>query len=285
MASNVGTKRGAWSQSYLQIGLGTIYPVHKYMPGILINASPYLSNANKLEIPLSYSTLALLMSVIYASPLQQATQPCASQYYGGFSLSGALSMPQSTPQRPQYLVSYRSILPQESYTPTCKWQQSTGTQNLGSVSFDFHNYYGQGIPLSRLMNLGPSTVAAMSGAYDQPLASIRTRYIILRILWPGYASNIPQKIAVYAPDGSPITRAHLGQQVARAIAAFVQAHRKLPSSRPKFRISDDNLQLGNLVLISLRHVIEDSWQAEIAIDWPSNSPGSSPFLSMLQSKS
>ncbi|KAJ3479665.1 hypothetical protein NLJ89_g12319 [Agrocybe chaxingu] len=111
----------------------------------------------------------------------------------------------------------------------------------------------------------PVLSSMMARGEDRVFAQSGLARITFRILWPGYSVDWARTIELSA-DG-PITRARLAQVIAQNFSRFMEVHRNDKTSVPEFTISPTSLRFEHLVLVSLNNLFEDSWQAEVVIDF------------------
>ncbi|KAJ2927578.1 hypothetical protein H1R20_g9515, partial [Candolleomyces eurysporus] len=126
------------------------------------------------------------------------------------------------------------------------------------VLFDYKGHIEQGVPMSELLDYNPSKLATIiAGAGDHVLADHwQHPQQSIQVVWAGYPdpkASYSCAISVVDPNGVPITRASLGAKVSRHVYANA-------ADRPGV------IQFENLVLVSLYHVRDGIWQADIAHD-------------------
>ncbi|RDB28050.1 hypothetical protein Hypma_002198 [Hypsizygus marmoreus] len=199
----------------------------------------------------------------YVNPLHA---PVSSSHRSGYSsIGGAVH---NAPEPSKFLSPFRRHLPQATYTPISKWRTSTGRTNTlhNTVTFDFLGYNKQGVPMRELSTRGSHALAAMiHGANDLVLAHTRLTRITLVIIWPGYEHVEWSRTVEIHPDG-PITRSALGAAVAMNFARFMEKSRNERAMSPEWQIGISGIRFEHVILLSLRNVFEDVWQADVAVD-------------------
>lgn len=81
--------------------------------------------------------------------------------------------------------------------------------------------------------------------------------------WAGYTSDWVRYIEV-APCG-PITKAKLGQIVAQNFARFVEVNSSTPTKQPDWAAG--RIRFEMLSLVALRNICDDTWQADVFVDF------------------
>ncbi|KAG1804518.1 uncharacterized protein BJ212DRAFT_1393525 [Suillus subaureus] len=94
--------------------------------------------------------------------------------------------------------------------------------------------------------------------------------ISLRIEWPGYPSwNRQLSTRDYRKTRGPITKAKLAKNLATCIRRFTHemaTHRTMEvNSNPMWRISPHHIKFEDLILVSLNHVSQGSWQPQLRL--------------------
>ncbi|PPR04857.1 hypothetical protein CVT24_007245 [Panaeolus cyanescens] len=200
----------------------------------------------------------------YVNPLHAPIQNNAKS--GFSSLAGAF--PASAGGAP--VSDKRRRLAQTIYYPSAKWQNATKRSPASApITFDYRGRKGYGVSMTDLSARSiPNIMSLVENADEKVLVSSGHTKITFRIMWPGYDSGSEwvRSIDVRAPEG-PFTRAQLGQAVAQNFSRYVEKHRNQPCSVPDSRIADNNIRFEHLVLVSLHNTFDDSWQAEVVIDF------------------
>ncbi|KAJ2931050.1 hypothetical protein H1R20_g6038, partial [Candolleomyces eurysporus] len=190
----------------------------------------------------------------------------STQYSAVNSLAGALSMvlpPDHTSQAP-----CPRLLPQPSYTPVSKWKAATGAADprLPVITFDYVGQQKQGIPMRELSARNIVALGQMlQGANDPVFAETGLKRITLRILWPGY-THVDWARSINLVASGPITRTQLATQLAANFSRFMEIARTQKPTSADYSIGPSSIQFEHLVLIGLHNVLEDVWQADVAID-------------------
>ncbi|KAG2070214.1 hypothetical protein BDR04DRAFT_1231820 [Suillus decipiens] len=95
------------------------------------------------------------------------------------------------------------------------------------------------------------------------------RTISVRIEWPGYPSWVRQLTTRdYRKTPGPITKAKLARNLATCIHKFIQrmeTQRMKDDSDPKWRIGPRHIKFEDLILVSLDHVSQGSWQPQLQL--------------------
>ncbi|KAJ6584192.1 hypothetical protein B0H10DRAFT_1833114 [Mycena sp. CBHHK59/15] len=196
----------------------------------------------------------------YSNPMHAQAARSSSQAYVSLSQG-------SVPQRPAFTSPTRRRVPQAPYSPTSKWKVATGRahQLHASVAFDYPGQVRQGVSMRELSLKATSTL--IQGAGDAVFSNTGLQRIVFRILWPGYEHvEWCRAIVIVSPNGAPITRVALGQQVAQNFARFIEKTQYETSSVQDWMVGPSCVRFEHLYLISLHNVFEDSWQADIALD-------------------
>ncbi|KIK48173.1 hypothetical protein CY34DRAFT_733266 [Suillus luteus UH-Slu-Lm8-n1] len=98
-----------------------------------------------------------------------------------------------------------------------------------------------------------------------------SRSISLRIEWPGYRPwNCQLLTKNYRKTPGPITKEKLAKNLATCIRRFIQkTHRGNmeadPVPNPMWRISADGVKFEDIILVSLNHVSQGSWQPQLRL--------------------
>ncbi|KAG1869525.1 hypothetical protein F4604DRAFT_887944 [Suillus subluteus] len=96
------------------------------------------------------------------------------------------------------------------------------------------------------------------------------RTISVRIEWPGYRRwNCQLPTRDYRKTPGPITKAKLAKNLATCIRRFIQKMANQPMSEadsdPMWMISPHHIKFEDLVLVSLDHVSQGSWQPRLRL--------------------
>ncbi|KAG6878802.1 hypothetical protein C0992_007646 [Termitomyces sp. T32_za158] len=196
----------------------------------------------------------------YANPLHPPVR--SSQVSQYTTLEGAAGFT-------RFLSPTRYRLPQQSYKPSSKWDQTMG-QNVrrhAAIQFDHIGYNGQGVQMRELSARSDAAIAAMiQGAGDAVLSHTGCERITFRIVWPGYEHVECCNQLVINSGGRPITRAQLGKSVAQIFARFVEKTRSEPSRSSEWNLTSSGIRFEHLVLVALVNVWDGVWQADVAVD-------------------
>lgn len=98
-----------------------------------------------------------------------------------------------------------------------------------------------------------------------------SRSFSLRLEWPGYRPwNCQLLTRNYRKTKGPITKEKLAKNLATCIRRFIQkTHRGNmeadPVPNPMWRISADGIKFEDIILVSLNHVSQGSWQPELRL--------------------
>ncbi|KAJ8093997.1 hypothetical protein PM082_009884 [Marasmius tenuissimus] len=188
----------------------------------------------------------------YTNPLHTPVGSINRSSYS--TLGSAIQQPSASAS-----ASTRRRVPQ---TPVGKSRPSNG------ISFDYAGYSNLGMPLRELHARGPHALQQMmQGANDAVMAHTRQRKIDLHILWPGY-EHVPwcRSIDIITSTG-PIARAHLASIIAHCFSEYVEKIQYQSTTNPDWRLGPGGFCLDHIMLLSVYNVGEDSWQAEVAIDF------------------
>ncbi|OAX38971.1 hypothetical protein K503DRAFT_865763 [Rhizopogon vinicolor AM-OR11-026] len=95
------------------------------------------------------------------------------------------------------------------------------------------------------------------------------RSISVRIKWPGYPLWNKQLLTRdYRKTPGPITKARLAKNLARCIRQFIKkmkTRRMEIDADPVWKIGDRRIRFEDLILVSLHHVSQGSWQPQLRI--------------------
>ncbi|KAG1907709.1 uncharacterized protein F5891DRAFT_974371 [Suillus fuscotomentosus] len=104
---------------------------------------------------------------------------------------------------------------------------------------------------------------------DDPVFEGGGQFISVRLEWPGYP---PWSYQLPTRDcrkiRGPITKAKLAKKLATCIRKFIEKmaiHRMEADSDPMWRISPRHIKFEDLILISLIHVSQGSWQPKLQL--------------------
>ncbi|KDQ63938.1 hypothetical protein JAAARDRAFT_165906 [Jaapia argillacea MUCL 33604] len=159
----------------------------------------------------------------------------------------------------------RIPVPHIPFQPASKWKSSVGRVSVGTTTFDFAGHPGLGVKIREVASRGAHGVAAMmAGAHDPVLANTGLRSIQFAITWPGYPHvEWLRSIEIVTPSGH-ITRSQLAALISQQYMRFIE---NISSSQfAQWRIGHPGLGLEHLVLMSVTNVLDDVWQATIAIE-------------------
>ncbi|KAL4068551.1 hypothetical protein V8B97DRAFT_2008831 [Scleroderma yunnanense] len=179
--------------------------------------------------------------------------------------SGTFPLPSRVPSDPRNIPGRGPQIPQERYS-------IMAAKNLFNrqdpIVFNLKDSTAQGIPISDALQGGGRH---LEGAKD-PIITLEKTSISLRILWPGYPSwskALPTK--TWGKHRAALTRAHLAKRVAEQIKKFYNERCNDHVTDPDgklWKIGSGEIQLDDLVLVSLRHVSQGSWQPALCLRNP-----------------
>lgn len=133
------------------------------------------------------------------------------------------------------------------------------------ITFYVEKPYELGIALEEILKKNSSRLIDR----DDLVFEGCSRSISLRIEWPGYRPWTCQlPIRDYRKTPGPITRAKLAKNLANCIRRFIQkTHRNNMEAdpNPMWRISADGIKFEDLILVSLNHVSQGSWQPQLRL--------------------
>ncbi|KAF9261803.1 hypothetical protein L218DRAFT_473398 [Marasmius fiardii PR-910] len=136
------------------------------------------------------------------------------------------------------------------------------------ISFDFVSYPQQGIPLKELYARGTHALQQMmQGANDPVLVHTRLARINLHISWPGYEHLQWYRSIEVVTSNGPATRAYLASVIAQHFASYFEKAQYEPTRIPEWRLGFQGFSLDHIILLSLHHAFEDSFQVEVAVDY------------------
>lgn len=135
------------------------------------------------------------------------------------------------------------------------------------IIFNLKDSNALGIPI---MDALEGEAYRLMGAKDAIINLDKTS-TSLRILWPGYHSwskAFPTK--TWKKPRTLLTRALLAKKVAELIKKFYneRCNARVDGSNGEWRIGPDGIHLDDLVLVSLRHVSQGSWQPILCLKNP-----------------
>ncbi|KAL0575333.1 hypothetical protein V5O48_006635 [Marasmius crinis-equi] len=191
------------------------------------------------------------------------------------SYTNPLHTPASSITRSSY-SSLGSAMPQPSASASSSTRRRVPQTPVGksreppsnAIAFDFVGYPKSGMPLRELHARGPHALQQMmQGASDPVLANMRSRKINFHISWPGY-EHVPwcRSIDIITSHG-PIMRSHLASIIAHHFAEYIENVQHQGTRNADWRLGRGGFCLDHIMLLSLCHVGEDEWQAEVAIDF------------------
>ncbi|EIW79211.1 hypothetical protein CONPUDRAFT_83494 [Coniophora puteana RWD-64-598 SS2] len=164
------------------------------------------------------------------------------------------------------------FIPQKIYKPHTVADQRRCIEEaelMGYIAFENQHPRESGVPLidalrSSCKHLIDKEDVVFEG--EGPSVSIR-------IQWPGYASwtrQIPTKD--FRTPKQPITREKLAKNIANCVKRFIEGMEKKPmedDEDPKWRVGGRNsIKLEDLILVSVHHVSQGSWQPQLRMRRP-----------------
>ncbi|KAE9410699.1 hypothetical protein BT96DRAFT_235117 [Gymnopus androsaceus JB14] len=153
------------------------------------------------------------------------------------------------------------------YTPSAKFRSTSRSQ--ASIAFDSKGHPGSGMPMREIHARGEIALAQMMDKGAETItvfSQCGLRRINLVIRWPGYEHlECAFPIDVVLSSGN-ITRAQLAAAVTHAFARFIEKAQNEASASPEWRFGAKELQFSHLSLLSLVHLSEDAWRAEVAVN-------------------
>ncbi|EIW79213.1 hypothetical protein CONPUDRAFT_155892 [Coniophora puteana RWD-64-598 SS2] len=164
------------------------------------------------------------------------------------------------------------FIPQKIYKPHTVADQRRYIEEaelMRCVTFENQHPQESGVPLiDALRSSCKHLVNKEDAMFDGAGPSVS-----IRIQWPGYASwtrQIPTKD--FRTPKQPITREKLAKNIANCVKRFIEAMEKKPmedDEDPKWRVHSRNgIRLEDLILVSLHHVSQGSWQPQLRLRRP-----------------
>ncbi|KAL0064952.1 hypothetical protein AAF712_008074 [Marasmius tenuissimus] len=145
-----------------------------------------------------------------------------------------------------------------------KWKRPS----TNPIAFDFVGYPEQGMPLHELFFRGAHALQhMMEGADDMILADTGLESINFHISWPGYEHVEWNRDIEIITSRGPITRSHLGNVVAQHFTLFIERAQVECSKAEDWHLGRGGIRLEHIILLCVHNVSEDTWQAEVAVDF------------------
>ncbi|KAJ3829212.1 hypothetical protein F5878DRAFT_541419 [Lentinula raphanica] len=195
----------------------------------------------------------------YSNPLHPAVPASKQSTYNSLSASMASTSSSSGS------TSRRRRVP-HNISP--KFRLSSRPQ--APVAFDCQGYPGAGMPMREIYARGEFALVQMmdKGAERvMALAQNGLRRICLVMSWPGYEHlECVFPIDLVTPAGY-ITRVQLAAIVTNAYVKFIERAQNERSTSPEWQFHARGIQFTQLSLLSLTHLSEDAWKAEVAVDF------------------
>ncbi|EAU85226.1 hypothetical protein CC1G_06242 [Coprinopsis cinerea okayama7 len=136
-----------------------------------------------------------------------------------------------------------------------------------AVPIDYVGRFNQGIPMVELSikDRSPTELAKMMvRGFDQVFPP-DTSPITFRIQWPGYDHlEYVRRLHIVTTGPVNYNRAEVAQAIASVFAEFCDTHKNTRGTDPNYQVGD--IQFQKLVLVGIRNVYENVWQADVAID-------------------
>ncbi|KAJ4470792.1 hypothetical protein J3R30DRAFT_3802581 [Lentinula aciculospora] len=197
----------------------------------------------------------------YTNPLHSPVPASKQSTYNSLSVSITSSSSSSSP----HLNYRRRVVP---YTPSSKFHSSS--RPIGPITFDCQGYPGAGMPMREIYARGEIALAQMMDRGAERVMVFEQnglRRIHLVVRWPGYEHlECAFPIDVVLSSGH-ITRVQLAAAVTNTLVKFIEHAQNEGSSSPEWRFGSRGIQLTQLSLLSLAHLSEDAWRAEIVVDF------------------
>ncbi|KAF8998855.1 hypothetical protein BDQ17DRAFT_1247341 [Cyathus striatus] len=197
----------------------------------------------------------------YVNPLHTPVRP--GQHSPFSSLSTAVA------HNAQFTSSRRRRVPQKSYTSVVsKWGSATGRVAAlhNPIAFDYIGFSKQGVPMCELAGRSMTAISQMVvGANDMVLAAGMQR-INFRIIWPGY-EHVDWARSVEVATSGLMNRGQLGAAIAMNFARFIDVPRTEKASSGDWYVGPTGIRFDQLVLVGLYNVVDDVWQADVAVDF------------------
>ncbi|KAJ3871691.1 hypothetical protein F5051DRAFT_422967 [Lentinula edodes] len=198
----------------------------------------------------------------YNNPLHSPVPASKQSTYNSLSSSIAASTSSSSSS---YTNSRRRRVP---YTPSLKFRSSSRPQ--APIAFDCLGYPGAGMPMREIYARGEIALAQMMDRGAERVmvfAQSGIRKIHLVVRWPGYEHlecAFPIEVVLYSGH---ITRVQLAAAVTNTFIKFIERAQNEGSSSPDWQFGSKGIQFTQLSLLSIAHLSEDAWRAEIAVDF------------------
>ncbi|KAG1876553.1 hypothetical protein DFJ58DRAFT_909804 [Suillus subalutaceus] len=168
----------------------------------------------------------------------------------------------------QLAIIQAETVPQKLYQPRGKTEleKYVHTANLSSpILFYAEKPSELGIALEEILKSNSRCL----GDRDDLVFEGGGRTISVRIEWPGYRRwNCQLPTKDYRKTPGPITKAKLAKNLATCIRRFIQKMANQPmeaDSDPMWMISPHHIKFEDLVLVSLDHVSQGSWQPQLRL--------------------
>ncbi|KIJ16155.1 hypothetical protein PAXINDRAFT_113918 [Paxillus involutus ATCC 200175] len=188
---------------------------------------------------------------------------------------------QDEPQQPQHIIEWyllwensvilngpRRFVPQTVYQPHSQGDKeryvALATLNP-PIIFRAHDSPEWGIPLGALLSKQP--IRLLGG--NEPAFTSVGPSVSIRVQWPGYQPcNKSISTKDYGATRRPINISKLSKLVAKRIELFMQTMSQRPmeiGSDPQWRVGPNHITLDDLILVSLHHVSQGSWQPQLRL--------------------
>ncbi|KAJ3995504.1 hypothetical protein F5050DRAFT_1808625 [Lentinula boryana] len=195
----------------------------------------------------------------YTNPLHPPVPASKQSTYNSLSASMASTSSISSPN------SRRRRVP---CNLSSKFRYSSHPQ--APIAFDCQGYPGAGMPMREIYARGEIALAQMMERGAERItifAQSGVRRISLVVSWPGYEHlECALPIDVVLSSGY-ITRVQLAAAVTNTFVQFIERTQNEGSTSPEWRLHARGIQFTQLSLLSLIHLSEDTWRAEIAVDF------------------
>ncbi|KII91553.1 hypothetical protein PLICRDRAFT_173384 [Plicaturopsis crispa FD-325 SS-3] len=180
--------------------------------------------------------------------------------------SGFVSVPVRAPSN----VFKNIFIPQVMYSPNSEKDRQRFVEQLDivpTVFFDTDGPFGRdwGISLKDARNdRFEYLLRGGVGAFPESVKSVT-----LRLEWPGYDAYGRQFAALdYTTSRNPITREKLAKNIAKYVDEFIKKYATVQmraGSNPIFKVGPGAITADDLVLVSLHHVSQGSWQPQLRL--------------------
>ncbi|KIJ59309.1 hypothetical protein HYDPIDRAFT_100936 [Hydnomerulius pinastri MD-312] len=190
------------------------------------------------------------------------------------------------PLHPEHIVSWyllcwravivngpRRFVPQTIYQPYSQGDRERYVALatlLPPIIFYSENSAEWGLPIRDLLSRQPSRLRHGG----DPAFTSAGPSVSIRVQWPGYAPCHKQ-IATrdYSTQRRPITKAKLAKLVAKCINRFMKQMRQQPmhldaDRRWKVGNGPSQIKVDDIILVSLHHVSQGSWQPQLRLSRP-----------------